>query len=374
MKEPNCELFENSPIPLWEEDFTYIRKHLSELQRFGVIDLEDYFREHPRELPKCVGLIKVKKVNRQAIKLFKAKAKKDLLASLENVFTEETRPVFIQSLLSIARGQTEFESETVHQTLNKDRLVIKLNWSVVGDRVIVSTQDITHRKQAEKRLQEYQVKLQSLASELSLAEERERKRIAVELHDQIGQSLAISKLKLDSLRHSGVSADIAETLDEVCILLEDTIRNTTSLTYDLRSPVLDELGFGSAVETYLAEEIEKKRGIATEYENDEPYEHLSEDLRGLLFRSVREILTNTVKHAQAKHVKVSIKRADHLLHINILDDGVGFDSAQIELQATREGGFGLFSIRERLDQLGGELKIVSSPDQGCSITMVVPLQ
>jgi len=170
------------------------------------------------------------------------------------------------------------------------------------------------------------------------------------------------------------TADIAEALDEVCILLEDTIRNTTSLTYDLRSPVLDELGFGSAVETYLAEEIEKEHGIATEYENDEPYEYLSEDLRGLLCRSVREILTNIVKHAQAKHVKVSIKRAEHLLQIDILDDGVGFDFAQIELQATREGGLGLFSIHERLEQLGGKLKIVSSLGQGCSVTMVVPLQ
>jgi PAS domain S-box-containing protein len=234
--------------------------------------------------------------------------------------------------------------------------------------------NITERKQAEQKLLEYQSQLKSLASELSLTEEHERRRIATELHAAIGQSLVISKLQLDTLRATALSGELGKTLEEVCRLLDETIQSTRSLTFDLSSPILHELGFETAVAEWLTERIQKKHGIATEFEDDEQPKPLNDDIRALLFRDVRELLVNVVKHAQAEKIKVSIRKVGSQIHVSVEDDGVGFDPAEVVLMSVRRGGFGLFSIRERLEQLDGHLEIESEPGQGTKVALMAPLK
>jgi len=101
---------------------------------------------------------------------------------------------------------------------------------------------------------------------------------------------------------------------------------------------------------------------------------LDDDVRDLLFRNARELLMNVIKHAQASKVKVSIRKVGSEIQIDVQDDGVGFDPAEVAVMPTRKGGFGLFSIWERLEQLGGHLEIKSEPGHGSKITMMAPLR
>ena len=241
-------------------------------------------------------------------------------------------------------------------------------------RVVHIVRDITEHKRVEKKLLDYQVQLKSLASELLLTEERERRRIAAELHDRISQSLVISKVRLELLRESAPSKKLAKALDEVCNLLGQAIAEARSLTFDLSFPILYELGFESAVAEWLVKQIQEKHGIATEFEDDEQPKPLDDDIRDLLFRDVRELLINVVKHAHAEKVKVSIRKVGSQIHVSVEDDGAGFDPAEVEVTAAKNGGFGLFSIRGRLEQIGGHIEIESEPGHGTRVTVMAPLK
>ncbi|MHC4365579.1 MAG: PAS domain-containing sensor histidine kinase, partial [Planctomycetota bacterium] len=226
---------------------------------------------------------------------------------------------------TLLRG--ELPSRNVNENVTKSGEIVLCEWNnticyddkgrVSG--VVSLALDITERERAEKRLLDHESQLKSLASELSLAEERERRRLAVEVHDRISQSLGISKIRLDELRKSAPSTSIAEALLEVCNTLGQTIGDTRSLTFELSSPVLYELGFEKAVAGWLTRQIEKKHGIATEFEDDGEDKPLGDDVRVLLFRNVRELLINVVKHAQAQKVKVTTVKIDGQIHVTVED-------------------------------------------------------
>jgi len=249
--------------------------------------------------------------------------------------------------------------------------IIRKRGRIIGFQAM--TRDITERKQAEEKLREYQEQLKSLASELTLAEERERHRIATELHDEISQSLFISKMKLEEIQKSGSGKTFDDTLDEINNSLGRIIAAMRSLTFDLSSPILYEFGFEEAVAEWLNEQVEKKHGIATEFEDDGLPKPLDDDIRVILFRNVRELLINVVKHARAKKIKVSIQKVGSRIRVSVEDDGVGFDSTKAESLIISKEAFGLFSIRERLEHLGGNLDIISSPGCGCRVTITSPL-
>ncbi len=263
---------------------------------------------------------------------------------------------------------------------NGDLIDVSINSSALRDengkpvRTICIVDDITERKQARQKLLDDREQLKSLASQLSLTEERERHRLATELHDQIGQSLVFSKLKLDLLRKSASSEELVEALEEVCNNLGEVIDDTRTLTFDLSSPILYELGLEAAVAEWLKDEIQEKHGIEAEFEDDRQPKPLDEDIRTVLFRNVRELLVNIVKHAQARKVKVCVHRADGNIRVSVEDDGVGFDPVDVTSRAAKGAKFGLFSIRQRLEQLGGFIEIDAEPGRGSRISMTAPLK
>ena len=227
---------------------------------------------------------------------------------------------------------------------------------------------------ARKQLDADVTQLRSLASQLSLTEERERHRLATELHDHIGQSLIISKAKLDKYRKSAAPGGHTNVLEEVCEYLNQIVQDTRTLTFDLSPPVLYLVGFEAAAEQWLTDEIQKKHGIKTEFKDDGQHKPLDDDIRVVLFRNVRELLINVVKHAKADSVKLSVHRSNTDIHVCIEDDGVGFDPDKVKSSAAASGKFGLFSIRERLGQLGGRVEINSRPGGGSRIIMTAPLK
>ncbi|PKL50078.1 MAG: hypothetical protein CVV39_02100 [Planctomycetes bacterium HGW-Planctomycetes-1] len=231
--------------------------------------------------------------------------------------------------------------------------------------------DITAQRQAQKRLLDYQKRLRDLTSEMSLTEERERRRLAVELHDQITQQLILFKIDLGSLPKENLPSELTKSLDEIYRNLDRIIGDTRTLTFDLSSPTLYELGLEAAIREWLHEEVEQKHKIRTEFEDDKQPKPLDDDVRALLYRAVRELLVNIVKHAQAKNVKVSVSRDNDKVRIEVTDDGVGFIPSP---QLNKTGGFGLFSIRERLSYLGGSIEIKSKPGQGTHVRLIAPIK
>jgi len=250
--------------------------------------------------------------------------------------------------------------------------------------------DITERKRAEEALQKARdeleirveqrtaeiaranVQLRSLAAELTLAEERLRHQIATNVHDNIGQNLAISKIKLESLRKLQASPELTASLDEISELIAQTIESSRLLTFELSPPVLYELGFEPAIE-WLIRQTRQQHGLTADFKTDGRPKPLAHDVRVLLFQAVRELLVNVAKHANAGNVTVSTRRVGGEIRVSVEDDGVGFDTSKISAQDYKTGGFGLFSIRERLRSIGGRLDIDSRPGLGTCVTLAAQI-
>ncbi|HEX7501976.1 MAG TPA: PAS domain S-box protein, partial [Acidobacteriota bacterium] len=233
------------------------------------------------------------------------------------------------------------------------------------------SEDITERKEAEAKLLAYQEQLRALTSELFLIEEKERRRIASELHDQIGQNLALCKLKVAALEKDMTRSQVKSELSAVRRLLECSIQDARSLIFDLSPPVLYELGFQAALE-WLAERIEEQYHVPVEFENRAGAEVLENDRQVILFQVVRELLVNVGKHSRASQAKVILSQEKKFLKIQVNDDGVGFDATQIYDAKGHQSSYGFFSMRERMSYLGGELEVRSKSGQGSQIVLTVP--
>jgi signal transduction histidine kinase len=232
--------------------------------------------------------------------------------------------------------------------------------------------EIDEHRRSRAMLDTYHHKLRRLSSKLLLAEESERRRIAIALHDRVGQSLTVSKMRLDALAAGRPEIREAIKICEVGDILERTIADTRMLTFELSPPILYELGLEAALE-WLCEKFSREHDLDIDFHSDLDAPPLENHLRVMLFQTTRELLFNIVKHARATRVQVCMAVADHTLEITIADDGLGFQPARINADPSCNLGFGLFSIRERLDDLGGALDIRSESGRGTRVTLRCPL-
>ncbi len=213
--------------------------------------------------------------------------------------------------------------------------------------------------------------LRALASELTLTEQRERRRLAQVLHDHLQQILVAAKLKVGLLKKRIENPEQRDRLVRVDELLDESIGVSRSLTVELSPPVLYDAGFTAAMD-WLARQMKEKHGFFVQIEAETGIEPATEDLRILLFGAVRELLFNVVKHGGTSEAAVRISSTNGGdLQIVVEDQGVGMTPKANE-SPTRESGFGLFSIRERLELVGGRLEITSSANQGTRIQLTVP--
>jgi PAS domain S-box-containing protein len=240
-----------------------------------------------------------------------------------------------------------------------------------SDSALVIVNDVTERRRTQEKILSYQERLRSLSSELGLIELRERRRIAGLLHDRIGQALALAKIRMGALRRA-VEGATAQSLDEIRSLIDQTIQDTRSLTFELSPPVLHELGFEPALE-WLAERFQGQQGIPVTFLDEREEKPLAADVRVYLFQSVQELLMNVAKHARAHRVEIAVRRTGDEILVTVADDGVGFDSGAVTGGDPRNCGFGLFSIRERLFSLGGGIHIDSAPGSGTRIHLTAPI-
>ena len=234
-------------------------------------------------------------------------------------------------------------------------------------------EDISERKRTEQAVLHYQRRLKEMAAELAITEERERRKIAAELHDNVSQSLAVLRMQLAAARQQTTGRKVDKILDEVSDSLRQAIKDTRSIISALSSPTLNELGLSAAVSDWLREQIAGRYGLQPRFSDDGEAKPLSEDSRTILYRCVRELLMNVVKHASAHQVSVMLQRIDTSVQIIVEDDGVGLVDGKIPAKTT-EAGFGLFSIEERMKDIGGSLTLESLPGKGVRATLIAPLE
>lgn len=261
---------------------------------------------------------------------------------------------------SLRRSKDELEERVRRRTADLEQVNKRLR------------AEIRTRKQAQTKLLVYQNQLRSLASELSLAEERTRRQIATDVHDHIGQNLAIAKMKLQHLSETIKGPQLGPTVNEIRDIIADAIESSRTLTFEISPPVLYELGFEAAIE-WLLRKARKQQRLETDFQTDGCKKPLDENICVFLFQAVRELLINVAKHAKAKNVMVSVCRLDDHIQVSVADDGVGFDTNKLESMHLNPAGFGLFSIQERLSYVGGKLKIDSQPGKGAEFTITAPL-
>lgn len=238
--------------------------------------------------------------------------------------------------------------------------------------------DVTLRKQAEEQLLEMAMNLESkvqertkqlraLSGELTMAEERERRLLAQDLHDNLGQLLAIIKIKLTSI----VAGSLQPSVNQVVDLVDQAERSARMITLQLSPPILQTLGLAPALE-WLADEMERTYGITVHVDHDSCRKRLVDEVQAMLYRSARELLINVARHAQVSEANLTCLCDGNLLVLVVCDDGCGFNPVNFPSVSSEKRSFGLSSIYERVANIGGDMDIDSSPGNGTTISLTVP--
>lgn len=230
-------------------------------------------------------------------------------------------------------------------------------------------QDITARKQMENELRESRGQLRALSMFLQTVREEERKRIARELHDELGQALTALNIDLDWLetRHVAQDAKVVRKLLSMRQVLGSTVDSVRRIAEDLRPGMLDDLGLAAAIEWQL-EQFQERTGIRCELTMNREEFELNDHVATAVFRIVQEALTNVARHAAANAVSIAVEESDDEICLEVRDNGNGFQ------HDPKKRSYGLLGIRERVNMLGGEMEILSKLGNGTSVRAAIPLQ
>jgi PAS domain S-box-containing protein len=279
----------------------------------------------------------------------------------------------VVSAITIMRDETERQrvwTELVEDRQRMERRVHERTAALEASNLALR-QEIAKRMEIEKSMQQYQAQLKSLASDLRTTEERQRRRIASDLHDGIGQSLALAQAKLAELASCPKSATHREALNDVLSLIQQAVAMSRSLAYDLSPPILYDLGLEPALD-WLAEKLSREYPMKVQFAQSGPAVPLNADMRATLFRAVWELLNNVYKHARTEEASIILTRTTTDLEIRVLDSGIGFALPQ-GIGTCGVAGLGTLSIRERMESLRGSMEIKSEPGKGTAVLLRVPL-
>jgi PAS domain S-box-containing protein len=237
---------------------------------------------------------------------------------------------------------------------------------------ILAVRARAQRDQAQKTLEQRTVLLRSLAAELVQAEERERRRIGGVLHDQLQQLLAGARFGLESLRSADAREDLSPTIDKIDGIIKECLAVSRSLTTELSPPIQYDAELESVMQ-WLVAWAGERFGLRVTLDAKDGVRVESEEARMTLFRAVQELLFNVAKHSGVKDALIITARKGDRVLVTVRDAGKGFDVSASRLGGGTCGGFGLFSLHERLEALGGAMKIESAPGKGSSFTVSVPV-
>lgn len=335
------ELYDNMPVMYFEMD---ARGVVLAVNTFGARQL---------------GYVPEELVGRSVIDVFHEDDKPEVTAQFEKLVAEaDSRLASWEFRKRRKDGSVLWVRETARSMHNAEGRVV----------VMVVCQDITDRKLAEERRGEAERLVRKLSMQLSEAQERERRRIAVHLHDDVGQTLTAASLRLAQLAPEDAGPS---ELHEVKELIQRAMQDTRSLTFELASPVLYELGLSEALRA-LCEEQTADGDTRFRYVVSDDGTAVPERLAVLLYRIASELVFNVRKHADAREARVSLRVRPGRVELTVEDDGRGFDPHAVRGE-TGAKGIGLFSIEQRVDLAGGRLEIRSGTGRGTRIDVGLDL-
>jgi two-component system, NarL family, sensor histidine kinase UhpB len=228
--------------------------------------------------------------------------------------------------------------------------------------------DVTQRSREKKNLLRSRRTLRELSASMVAAREEERRRIARELHDELGQRLTALKLEMIACQRDHPGLVVGERAQHMVDMLDETVASARRIAMDLRPLMLDDLGLPEAID-WLVREFTRRTSIAVDARLGEGLRALSSHLSTTLYRIVQEALTNITRHARATRVRLELESTGEELRLTIQDNGVGFVNAN---RSRKPGSFGLLGIRERVLMLGGHLSVGNSPEGGARLVVRVP--
>jgi len=273
----------------------------------------------------------------------------------------------VEEVLALSRSSAPLpvppEVDQEHRRMLTDTLVRKVKELEV---------EVAHRQQAEAALRERERLLRTLSRKLLNAQEAERRRIARELHDEVGQTLTAVKIQLQGLLLSGDAAAPRPGMEGCIATVEQLLGQVRTLSVDLRPSLLDDLGLVAALRSHVARQA-RLANLTAKVSADGLGALTDPELETACFRLAQETLTNVIRHAGAKTVRIDLRRIDNDLHVIIRDDGSGFDVTAAHARAARGDSLGLVGMRERVTLLGGRFRIRSAPGRGTTVHASFPL-
>ena len=282
----------------------------------------------------------------------------------------------LQRQLQVAATEGRFEDEGWRVRKDGSRFWASIIITPVRDAAgeLVGFAKVTRdqsERRAKEKLREERERARRMAFDTAVAEARSRRGFAMLLHDSIGQDLALTKIKLTSIRED-LNGKPRTAVDESLTLLSHSIAETRSLISSLSPPMLYELGLRAAL-SWLSEEMRRAHGLQVMLADDDADKPLDDATAGIVFRAIRELLTNVVKHAGAMTAEISLARVGDQLDVVVSDAGAGFEPEDAPRDPTRSS-FGLLSVHEQIVHLGGTMTITSAKATGTSAHMRVALK
>jgi PAS domain S-box-containing protein len=317
-------------------------------------------------------------VNRRLVEMLKYVDPDELIGkSISDLVDPFRRDISRQlEATMIADSDNLFSVEDVYECKNGQFLPVEVSAIPIqyqgSPAVQITARDISESKKIEAEIWEYQDMLKQSTSDLILAEEAQRRHLAIVLHDHLGQSLAMAKIKMAGLLNSIQDEMLLAKLKAIETDISDAVKQTRSITYELSPPILHELGLIEALEWRL-EKIRFESDIETSYKHNLDNIKLRNEQEVILFRSVDEILKNVIKHAAATQVDITAEATQYSFSVSIQDNGKGFDTSILAPERRWRDSFGLFSIKERIEYLGGVLDIRSETGNGTIVILNIPV-
>jgi signal transduction histidine kinase len=260
---------------------------------------------------------------------------------------------------ALRRSYDDMEKRVITRTADLQRTVEQLQAEVL------------ERQRAQEALRDSEERLRHLSSQLLTSQETERKRIAVELHDSLGQSLIVSKMRLWAIECTLPAGESRKECEDLLTFLDEVIENVRRLSYDLLPLALQDLGLHAAL-LHLLEEFARYTGIGLSTDLDDVQALFSTDKQLMVFRIFQECLNNITKHAHAAAVFVAMKREPGGVSFRLEDDGDGFDVQKVLASDWRKRGMGLAAMDERVRMMGGALQMQSQTGNGTRISFFIP--